>query len=94
MHSLNNDCHVDGCDAARRSGSIFCGGHWGRLSFECRRELSRASRMLDRHEAAIGRSGWTAERQDAVDEAAAALLEAQRRALEDVEARETIRAAA
>lgn len=94
MRSLDYDCYVDGCDAARRAGRIFCGAHWGRLGFHLRGKLTQAARRLERREQAIGRYGWTTDRQDAVDEAGEELIDAQREALTDVEARENVHAAA
>lgn len=94
MRSIDYDCYVDGCDAARRSGRIFCGAHWYRLSFELRGKLSRASQRLERRESAIARYGWTGDRQDAVDEAGEELIDAQREALSAVEALENVHAAA
>lgn len=94
MRSIAYDCYVDGCDASRRSGQIFCGAHWHRLGLDGRGRLSRAARALERREQALDRYGWTLERQDAVDIAGERLAEAQASALNEVEALENVGAAA
>lgn len=85
MRSLDHICYVDGCDATRRANRVMCGGHWHRLTFGRRKELTRAADRLLRREQAIDRHGWTQERQDGVDEAGARLLDLQRDAVMAVE---------